>query len=47
MEEMFLGDYIAMRQKLKEQHGNIRVRSDIGCDLYAYYSDWDDVIVVN
>lgn len=47
MEEMLLSDYITMLQKLKEQHGNIIVRSDSGCDLSAYYSDWDDVIVVN
>lgn len=47
MEEMLLSDYIAMLQKLKEQHGNIIVRSDSGCDLSAYYSDRDNVIVVN
>ena len=47
MEEMLLSDYIAMLQNLKEQHGNIIVRSDSGCDLSAYYSDRDDVIVVN
>lgn len=47
MEEMLLSDYIAMLQKLKEQHGNVIVRSDSGCDLSAYYSDWDNVIVVN
>ena len=47
MEEMLLRDYIAMLQKLKEQHGHIIVRSDSGCDLSAYYSDWDNVIVVN
>ena len=47
MEEMLLSDYIAMLQKLKEQYGNIIVRSDSGCDLSAYYSDWDNVIVVN
>ena len=47
MEEMLLSDYIAMLQKLKEQHGNIIVRSDSGCNLSAYYSDWDNVIVVN
>lgn len=47
MEEMLLSDYIAMLNKLKEQHGNIIVRSDSGCDLSAYYSDWDNVIVVN
>ena len=47
MEEMLLSDYIAMLHKLKEQHGNVIVRSDSGCDLSAYYSDWDDVIVVN
>lgn len=41
MEEMLLSDYIAMLQKLKEQHGNIIVRSDSGCDLSAFYSDWD------
>ena len=44
---MLLSDYIAMLQKLKEQHGNVKVRSDSGCDLSAYYSDWDNVIVVN
>lgn len=47
MKEMLLSDYIAMLQKLKEQHGNIIVRSDSGCDLSAFYSDWDNVIVVN
>ena len=47
MEEMLLSDYIAMLQKLKEQHGNVKVRSDSGCDLSAYYSYLDDVIVVN
>ena len=47
MEEILLTDYIAMLQKLKEQHENVIVRSDSGCDLSAYYSDWDDVIVVN
>ena len=47
MKEMLLSDYIAMLQKLKEQHGNIIVRSDSGCDLSAYYSDSDNVIVVN
>ena len=47
MEEMLLSDYIAMLQKLKEQHGNVKVRSDSGCDLSAYYSDSDNVIVVN
>ena len=47
MKEMLLSDYIAMLQKLKEQHGNIIVISDSGCDLSAYYSDWDNVIVVN
>ena len=44
---MLLNDYIAMLQNLKEQHGNVKVRSDSGCYLSAYYSDWDDVIVVN
>lgn len=47
MKEMLLSDYIVMLQKLKEQHGDIIVRTDSGCDLSAYYSDWDDVIVVN
>ena len=47
MEEMLLSDYIAMLQKLKEQHGDVIVRSDSGCDLSAFYSDWDNVIVVN
>lgn len=47
MEEMLLSDYIAMLQKLKEQHGNIIVRSDSGSDLSAFYSDLDNVIVVN
>ena len=47
MEEMLLSDYIAMLLKLKEQHGNVKVRSDSGCDLSAYYSDRDDVIIVN
>ncbi len=47
MEKMLLSDYIAMLQKLKKQHGNIIVISDSGCDLSAYYSDSDNVIIVN
>lgn len=47
MEEMLLSDYIAMLQKLKEQHGNVIVRSDSGCDLSPFYSDLDNVIVVD
>ena len=47
MNEMLLSEYIAMLQKLKEQHGDIMVRSDSGCDLSAFYFDRDNVIVVN
>ena len=44
---MLLSDYITMLQKLKEQHSDIMVRSDSGCDLSAFYFDRDNVIVVN
>lgn len=44
---MLLSEYITMLQKLKEQHGDIMVISDSGCDLYVSYYDRDNVIVVN
>ena len=47
MEEMLLSEYIAMLQKLKEQHGDVMVKSDSGCNLTPFYSEWDNVIVVN
>ena len=47
MEEMLLSEYIAMLQKLKEQHGDLMVRSDSGCDLYPFYSELYNAIVVN
>ena len=47
MEEMLLSEYIAMLQKLKEQHGDVMVKSDSGCDLSPFYSKLYNVIVVN
>ena len=47
MEEMLLSEYIAMLQKLKEQHGDVMVISDSGCDLSPFYSEFYNVIVVN
>lgn len=47
MEEMLLSEYIAMLQKLKEQHGDVMVKSDSGCDLSPFYSESYNVIVVN
>ena len=47
MEEMLLSEYIAMLQKLKEQHGDVMVKSDCGCDLSPFYSKLYNVIVVN
>lgn len=44
---MLLSEYITMLQKLKEQHGDIMVISDSGCNLSALYYDRDNVIVVN
>ena len=47
MEEMLLSEYIAMLQKLKEQHGDVMVISDSGCDLSPFYSKLYNAIVVN
>ena len=47
MEEMLLSEYIAILQKLKEQHGDLVVKSDSGCNLTPFYSKLYNVIVVN
>ena len=47
MEEMLLSEYIAMLQKLKEQHGDVMVISDSGCNLSPFYSELYNAIVVN
>ena len=47
MEEMLLSEYIAMLQKLKEQHGDLIVVSDSGCNITPFYSKLYNVIVVN
>ena len=46
MEEMLLSEYITMLQKLKEQHGDVMVKSDCGCNLTPFYSESYNVIVV-
>lgn len=46
MEEMLLSEYIAMLQKLKEQHGDVMVISDSGCDLTPWYFEDANAIFI-